>query len=89
MQWRSAQPSVHKSQVGRKFLQLIATARSAGIELRPFFYPLSAMPLYQPYARSCSNSVELSSTGLNLPTSTVVDTSVMEKIAEIFRRALH
>ncbi len=67
---------------------LIDAARNAGIELRPFFYPLSTMPLYRQYARPCSNSIELSAMGLNLPTSTVVDAAVMEKIAVIFRSVL-
>ena len=67
---------------------LIAASRTANIELRPFFYPLSRMPLYQRYARDCRNSVALSETGLNLPTSTVVDASVMEKLAGIFRTVL-
>jgi perosamine synthetase len=68
---------------------IIEAARSADIELRPFFYPLSTMPLYQRYAaRRCENSIELSATGLNLPTSNAIDTHVIEKIAGILRSVL-
>jgi perosamine synthetase len=67
---------------------LIEAAQSAGIELRPFFHALSTMPLSRQFAKTCHNSLELSATGLNLPTSTVVDASVMEKIAGIFRSVL-
>lgn len=67
---------------------LIDRALEAGIELRPFFHALSTMPLYRPYARSCVNSLRLSETGLNLPTSKAVDASVIARVADIFRRVL-
>jgi perosamine synthetase len=72
-----------------KRARLIAKARAMDVELRPFFYPLSTMPLYQCYApRRCVNSVELAARGLNLPTSNSVDAPVMEKIAAIFHSIL-
>lgn len=72
-----------------KRARLIETARGAGVEFRPFFYPLSTMPLYQRYARHrCVNSLDLAKRGLNLPTSNAVDEHVMEKIADILHAVL-
>ncbi len=69
--------------------RLIEAATSAHIEIRPFFRSLSALPPYEKYAaRQCANSVALSLTGINLPTSNAVDGPVMEKIANIFRDVL-
>jgi len=67
---------------------LIEAAKRADIELRPFFFPLSAMPLYAGFAQACRHSAELSRAGLNLPTSTAVDSEVIARLAEIFRRVL-
>jgi perosamine synthetase len=68
--------------------RLIEAGRAAQIEMRPFFHSLSALPPYEKYARPCPNSVALSQTGINLPTSTAVDVHVMEKIAAVFRDVL-
>jgi perosamine synthetase len=68
--------------------RLIEQARRADIEMRPFFYPLSALPAYERYARPCPNSAALSRTGINLPTSSAVDEKVADKIRGIFLEAL-
>ena len=68
--------------------RLIECARRADIEIRPFFYPLSALPIYERYARPCPNSIALSQTGLNLPTSSAIDDNVVEKIRRVFVEAL-
>lgn len=67
---------------------LIEAAAAAGIELRPFFNPLSAMPPYAAWARSCPNSAALSRSGINLPTSCEVDAHVVEKIHAVFKAVL-
>lgn len=67
---------------------LIAAARAENIEIRPFFPSLSALPIYQKYARNCPNSAALSLTGINLPTSSAIDRGAVEKIADVFRRVL-
>lgn len=67
---------------------LIEAAADADIELRPFFHSLSAMPPYRKYARPCPNSVALSRSGINLPTSDAVDGHVVEKIAKVFSKVL-
>lgn len=67
---------------------LLAAAAKADIEMRPFFHSLSTLPPYERYARRCPNSLELSATGVNLPTSRAVDTEAVERIAEVFRDVL-
>jgi perosamine synthetase len=68
--------------------RLFAAAGQAGIELRPFFHPLSAMPAYAAHARPCPASERLSRTGLNLPTSSAVDQPAIERIGRVFREVL-
>jgi perosamine synthetase len=69
-------------------LPVMRAAYEAKIETRPFFYPLSALPPYSQYARSCPNSAELSATGINLPTSCAVDERVVERVARVFHDVL-
>lgn len=68
--------------------QAIEAARRADIELRPFFYGLSEMPIYRRYGRDCPVSRELSRAGLNLPTSAAVDASVVRKLRDTLRGVL-
>ncbi len=68
--------------------ELIKAARGADIEIRPFFPSLSALPIYEKYARPCPISSALSITGLNLPTSSAVDRHVVEKVAGVFHEVL-
>ena len=67
---------------------LLKAAAQADIELRPFFHSLSTLPPYQPYARHCPNSLALSASGVNLPTSRLVDIEAVDRIAEVFRNVL-
>jgi perosamine synthetase len=67
---------------------IIATARERDLELRPFFTPLTSMPIYHEYFRDCPHSAGLAATGLNLPTSDAVDDLVIDKIARVFRDVL-
>ncbi|HEU4826867.1 MAG TPA: DegT/DnrJ/EryC1/StrS family aminotransferase, partial [Dongiaceae bacterium] len=68
--------------------QLLMAAHEARIEMRPFFHSLSTLPPYEKYARVCPNSLELSATGINLPTSRAVDDQVIDRIARVFRNVL-
>jgi perosamine synthetase len=68
--------------------RIIEAAGRAGIELRPFFHPLSEMPVYRPYGRDCPVSRALSPRGLNLPTSAAVDEHVVRKLAAVLGEAL-
>jgi perosamine synthetase len=71
-----------------KRLLVMRAAHAAKIETRPFFHPLSTLPPYGRYARTCPNSLELSETGINLPTSRAVDEQVIERVARVFRDVL-
>jgi perosamine synthetase len=53
-----------------KFIEKLKVNRIDG---RPFFYPLSEMPVYSKYTHSNKNSSELSKIGINLPTISEVD----------------
>jgi perosamine synthetase len=69
-------------------LPLMRAAHEAKIETRPFFHPLSTLPPYGKYARTCPNSLELSATGINLPTSQAVDERVVERVTRVFHDVL-
>jgi perosamine synthetase len=71
-----------------KRLPLMHAAHEAKIETRPFFHPLSTLPPYEKYARTCPNSLELAATGVNLPTSRAVDEQVVERVARVFHDVL-
>jgi perosamine synthetase len=68
--------------------RIIEAARHAGIELRPFFHPLSQMPPYRAFARDCPVSRALSQSGLNLPTSAAVDSAVIARLRDILWNVL-
>jgi perosamine synthetase len=71
-----------------KRLALMRAAHAANIETRPFFHPLSTLPPYGIYARSCPTSLELAATGINLPTSHAVNEQVVERVARVFHDVL-
>jgi perosamine synthetase len=56
------------------------------IDGRPFFFPLSEMPLYQPYANmTYNNSVEISKQGINFPTNVEVSESQLSVIKSVLK----
>ncbi len=65
--------------------ELFGCLRNNGIDVRPFFYPLSEMPIYSRYALSNKNSKDLSAMGFNLPTIAQVDFSRVVKAFEEFK----
>jgi perosamine synthetase len=67
---------------------LLSAAFAAGLEMRPFFHPLSSLPPYEKYGRAWPNSTELARTGINLPTSRAVNEEVAARIARVFRNVL-
>lgn len=60
----------------------------AGIDVRPFFIPLSEMEIYKPYVFSSKISSKISKMGFNLPTSSEIDSKVVDKIANILSDCL-
>lgn len=71
-----------------KRAQLIAACKEVNIDLRPFFHGLSVMPAYRQYGRVCPNSMMLSKSGINLPTSRRVNEASVERLAGAFRKVL-
>ncbi|MDA7803421.1 aminotransferase class I/II-fold pyridoxal phosphate-dependent enzyme [Crocinitomix sp.] len=62
--------------------EFIEMLKGKMIDARPFFYPLSEMPIYSKYTHSNTNSVLISKIGINLPT--VLDTNI-EEIQEVYK----
>jgi len=56
--------------------------RANNIDVRPFFYCLSDMPIYQEYAFSNKNAKIISEKGMNLPTVENVDYQMVRKILQ-------
>ncbi len=54
--------------------------RDNNIDVRPFFYCLSDMPIYAEYAFSNKNAKEISAKGMNLPTVENVDYSLVRDL---------
>lgn len=54
------------------------------IDSRPFFYPLSSMPIYRKYSHSNKNSLLISKRGINLPTVDNVDIKIINMIFNKF-----
>ncbi|MDA2989478.1 MAG: aminotransferase class I/II-fold pyridoxal phosphate-dependent enzyme [Actinomycetota bacterium] len=62
----------------------MAALTAAGLEIRPFFYSLSEMPVFRQYSHSGSTSRAVSSIGLNLPTVKEAD----DRTVGLLRRIL-
>lgn len=54
-----------------------------GIDVRPFFYPLSKMGIYKKYIISNSVSQKISNMGINLPTNSSVTEEIIQKIRKL------
>jgi perosamine synthetase len=68
--------------------QVIERLAQAGIESRPLFYPLHAMPIYRPHAggRDLAVSRRLSAGGLSLPSAVTLSEGEIDYIAGVLRR---
>lgn len=53
--------------------EAMEACKKVGVDVRPFFYPLSSMPIYEEYTFSNTNAKWLAERGLNLPTVDTVD----------------
>lgn len=56
------------------------------VDARPFFYPLSTMPLYKKYTFSNANSLAVSRQGISLPTNFNVSDDDILRIKSILKR---
>ncbi len=62
--------------------QLMKNFEDNKIEVRPFFYPLSEMPIYKQYVFSSGVSKEISKLGMNFPTNKIVNIELINKIGD-------
>ena len=63
---------------------LLEKLKEVKIDARPFFYPLSDMPIYKPYVFSSKTSCRLSAKGLSFPTSSKLTDAVSSRVYEVF-----
>ena len=54
-----------------------------GIEVRPFFFPLSEMPIYKEYVFSSKISRDISKRGICLPTNYLINQEVISRIKDV------
>jgi perosamine synthetase len=66
--------------------RLLEELKGVGIDARPFFYPLSEMPIYEKYLFSNKQSIKLSKIGINFPTNENVRTETIQKIKTIITK---
>jgi perosamine synthetase len=60
----------------------------AGIETRPFFYPMHTLPMYSAAKADCPVATRLAAGGINLPTHGGVTRQDVGWVAEALREAL-
>ncbi|HEX6977944.1 MAG TPA: aminotransferase class I/II-fold pyridoxal phosphate-dependent enzyme [Alphaproteobacteria bacterium] len=70
--------------------QLMARLDKAGIETRPVFHPLHAMPPYRGYAgsRDLPNATRLSGAGLSLPSGVTLTDGEIDYVCGVIERCL-
>ncbi len=68
--------------------QVMARLDAAGIETRPVFYPMHALPPYAQAADDFPNAVQCSARGINLPTHAHVTADDVARIATALAEAL-
>ncbi len=66
--------------------RVLAALREAGVDSRPFFYPLCALPMYAGNANPIA--AELSAQGLNLPTYPGLQPSEIQTVAVALSKAI-
>jgi perosamine synthetase len=63
--------------------EIVSHCKDNHVDIRPFFYPLSAMPVYHEFAKAdCPNAKKLSALGINLPTVEGVSSEVYNVIKQ-------
>ena len=69
--------------------KLIQSALKKGVELRPFFYPLSDMDLFKNYSKEMTiNAHEISYRGICLPTSVSLTKDQLERVVKVIKSFL-
>lgn len=68
--------------------QVIVQLKEAGVDSRPFFYPLSTLPMYSSQTSENLNAKFLSERGINLPTFVGIKSSEIEYICKVLVSSL-
>ena len=71
----------------RRYQVMLELSR-AGIETRPFFYPMHRLPMYEVAAEHCTNATRIAANGISLPTHFAVREGTVLKIVDSLRVAL-
>ncbi|MBL4578564.1 MAG: aminotransferase class I/II-fold pyridoxal phosphate-dependent enzyme [Flavobacteriales bacterium] len=71
---------------GDKRDEYMEALNQRGLDCRPFFYPLSTMPIYKEYIASNTVSINVSTHGINFPTSKEVDQKTIDLVKEVFKK---
>ena len=74
-------------QVARSGAQLLATLDQEGVDGRPFFPPLSSLPMFAPVPGN-RHSYDLAARGLNLPSYHDLSPQDIARVCQVVRRAL-
>lgn len=67
--------------------ELMSQLRAGDVDSRPYFYPISDLPMYQPAATPIAHDV--SRRGINLPSYTDLEETDVRKIAAVVTQALN
>lgn len=67
--------------------KIMHAMKSANIDVRPFFIPLSEMKIYRKYKFSDENSKYISERGFNLPTTRSIHEEELQRIVDIIKNA--
>ena len=73
---------------GVKRDRVIDVLKNEGIDVRPFFIPLSEMEIYQSYLFSNQNSKDISRRGIMLPTADELSLDIVENILFVLSKEL-
>jgi perosamine synthetase len=65
---------------------MMSRLRDAGVDTRPYFYPVSDMPMYEPADTPIAH--DISRRGINLPSYTDLSEDDVRQICESVRRVL-
>src|SRR5205823_11546037 len=94
MLWPAGEPSRRDLQAHRlrstRRDSLMAELAQAGIETRPFFYPIHQFPMYRQHRTDtgCPVACALSASGISLPTSSYLKEPDINLIAMLLRGLL-
>jgi perosamine synthetase len=64
--------------------EIMAALKDNGIDVRPLFYPLGDMPIYQKFLVSNRVSRKISAMGITFPTVTSKDSLVVSRVGNVF-----